>query len=289
MPLRTLAASKAHTSLCRLALACTFAIATFSCLLSSASASIVKGDEVKLTRAGNYGGAHGGGEFRLWKRDGNGDFVEVAKVFCLEYDESIQLNTVFKVGSVSTRAVLGGANTNAGDDLDFATDLLYRRFAEGTLDQVDLDGNGKKFSYGSGGDGSNKWNNAFQRAVWVLEEERSGFGNYYYSDEAKLLHDWAVAESANQTEYSGLVWALNLFSSSASNAAIQAFDPYDTSTWDAVAGKHKQDQLWYFDYGDNSGAIPEPGTVLIWSGLGLAMVGYGRHRRRKAKKVTKAS
>lgn len=245
---------------------------------NTASASLVAKDIVRFTRTGNYGGAYGGGAFTMWKYNAQSNsYDKLGETFCLELDEGVQTGVDFKVGGISTKAVLGGRNTNQGDDLDFATDLLYKRYTEGTLDQVDL-GGGTYFSYDS-----NRWNNAFQAAVWEIEDERDDddfSDDWRYKYKAKKLRDWAVSQTQNETKYSGLVWALNLFDISASDADIDAFDPYDQSTWGHLVNKHKQDQLWYQQDGNSGSAVPEPGTMATWFGLAAFGLVLGRARRK---------
>ena len=81
--------------------------------------------------------------------------------------------------------------------------------------------------------------------------------------------------------YSGSVWALNLFKM---GTDVTDFDPYDESTWVGLESSHVQDQLWYFDDPNfATGSVPEPATVAIWSALGVAGVGFCRFRRRQKK------
>ena len=250
---------------------------------------LTDGDVVQLRRYSSgthetFGAASGGGEFALFKKLGDGSYEYLAKTFCIEYDEHITLNTDFLVGGVSDRAVLGGSNTNFGDPIGYAVDFLYSAFATGTLDTFDL-GSGIHYSATS-----DIWANALQRAIWMLEEEVTGFGSYSYSDEAELLHDFALSSVSTWTENTGNVKALNLFAMGTNLTGFDALNP-TTYNSDGRWGKHKQDQLWYIPdaagppdgVGGSMSTVPEPHSVLIWSAFGIA--GVFARRRSKQRQV----
>jgi hypothetical protein len=102
--------------------------------------------------------------------------------FCVEMDEHFTSGTVYRVDSISDTAWLGGANTNTGDPLSFATKWLYSHYLQGNL-----------YSSLSINPGAN--DSYLQNAIWALEEEQaaptSGF--------AKTLYDAALSASENES------------------------------------------------------------------------------------------
>jgi hypothetical protein len=113
------------------------------------------GESIKVTA---YSGATGGGEFTM-VTSGNVTFQS----FCLERDEYLTPNTFYKIADISTQAIQGGVNTNAGDPLDPRTAYLFYHFTIGDL-KADASHPYSKFSADYGQD-------ALQRAIWMLEGE----------------------------------------------------------------------------------------------------------------------
>ena len=268
------------------------------CPVLAQASMLTQGDIIQLRRYSSgayetYGAASGGGEFAIFKKVGT-TYEFLAKTFCLEYYEHIRLNRDFLVGGVSDRAVLGGKNITTGDELSAAVDFLYSAFYTGTLKNYDvqdylLNPTGPAVYYDPTSD---TWANALQRAIWKLEDEK-GLGNYSYSDEATLLHKFALAQ---ESTWSGSnVRALNLFDV---GTDLTGFDPLDpTSYIDDAKGRtretHKQDQLWYVSGAGTGGPggpgpnpVPEPATLLIWSAFGLG--GFVSSRRRRQSTTTTA-
>ncbi len=230
------------------------------CLSDTASASLMRGDIIQLSRNLPAGGttsghANGGGEFALYKRLANGSLTYVGTTFCIEYDEHIQLNRDIVIGELSDRAVLGGANTNNSDILDDRTKFLYSSYATDSL--------------GASGfvAGDDDWANALQRALWYIEGEVGTL-----TTKAQQLYDYAE-DNADAGTAGGEVFALNLFKSNTPQQYLDAFDPLNPSTWTNLASYHRQDQLWYVK------TVPEPSTMLVWSMM--AGIGFAFTNRRK--------
>jgi hypothetical protein len=66
------------------------------------------------------------------------------------------------------------------------------------------------------------------------------------------------------------VFALNLFADNTPDALLAAFNPLDTSTWAALSGYRKQDQLYF---------VPEPTSVTVFA-VGALLAGASRLRSR---------
>ena len=182
------------------------------------------GEYIKVTA---YSGATGGGEFTV-KNSSN---VELFKSFCLERDEFLSPNTLYKINDISTSAIQGGINTNAGDPLNPRTAYLFYHFTIGDL-KVDSTHPYNKLDSVYGQD-------ALQRAIWMIEEELSlGDSGYDVSNVYYVL--------AGKSEWSdvGAVRVLNLVGDTSPGQAIQ----------------YKQSILVL---------TPEPSTLLVL-GLGLA-------------------
>ncbi|QDV25384.1 hypothetical protein [Aureliella helgolandensis] len=220
---------------------------------SLANAGIIaKGDIVKFAKG--LGGADGGGEFLLLKKNLAGDWSQVGDpTFCLEVDEFIDFNSQFVVGGISKQAVQGGVNTSSGDPLEGKTEFLFESYTNGTLS-------------GFNGASDNQLANAVQSAIWSLEGERGASG---------LALDLIEHAKDQESFTSASVVVLNLFKTSIlKNAlnAFEAFDPNNDSTWDAVSAYHAQDQVFYAH-------APEPVSAGIW-GLGIATMMLPRFRRK---------
>lgn len=236
-------------------LACAVAIA-FSALANTALAApmdLSDGDRIKLDRVGTHG-TTAGGEFRVTSAYVPGDSF---MTFCLEYAETISLNTYYYV-DLNDRAVKGGsgvlgdyvgdADGVAGsyDPLSKATAWLYTQYSDNTFASY-----GIAFDYTS-----NAWADSLQKAIWVLEDEKS---NSYISGDANatLLRSTAIAQSAGWTD-TGRVRVLNLW------------DNYNPTTG-VFSGQH-QDQLYITP-------VPEPETyAMLLAGLGL--MGFVARRRK---------
>ncbi len=143
----------------------------FTCVgvASTASAGTLSvGDYVKLSDS--YG-TTGGGEFIVrgeylkgndgkWTLQSGGyEFI----TFCLEKDEYIGFNTVYRVDSISTAAVNGGNNVQGigSDPLDPRTAYLYYHFIKGDLAGYNY--SDKTLRVESA--------NQLQNAIWYLEGE----------------------------------------------------------------------------------------------------------------------
>lgn len=242
-----------------LAVAVALACATFASASLAAPMVLNDGDKIKLTRqSGVTYGTTAGGEFLASSAFVSGDSF---LTFCLEYSETISLNTYYYV-DVNTKAVKGGggvAATYAGDTagvsgsydpLSNATAWLYTQFSDHTFGTY-----GISFNYASNG-----WADSLQKAIWVLENEKplsyiSGDAN------ALALRTAAITNSASWTD-TKRVRVLNLY------------ETYNATT-NTFSGLH-QDQLYIMP-------VPEPETyAMLLAGLGL--MGFVA-RRRKANRV----
>ncbi len=101
--------------------------------------------------------------------------------FCVEKDETFNINGIYKVASIEDTAWLGGNNTNVGDPLSFATKWLYSHYLQGNLYSSLNINPGTKDSY-------------LQDAIWALEEEQNAPTSGY----AKTLYDAAIDASVNE-------------------------------------------------------------------------------------------
>ncbi len=227
-------------------------------------AGLIKGDIVKFDRAGTVGGSTGGGEFAIHKLvSGNWQRLDVAS-FCLEFNEYVVLGERLVVGSVSDRAVLGGVGSGGlGDPLSAKTQFLYAAYASGQLSTAV-----------TGYTRNAAWADSMQEAVWMLEGEITSFTK---------AHTQTLLTYANN--YTGPllnnVFALNLFREAVPIAALNAFNPSDMTTWDAVKAFHRQDQLYYVPppiTPSGAGTVPEPASLALWLSAGL-MGSFLRFRR----------
>lgn len=102
-------------------------------------------------------GSTNGGEFIITNSTTGSSWTS----FCLELDEYINFGPSYKVVDISSTVYEGGANTNAGDPLDFKTAYLYTQFRAGTLSGYD---------YGTGPARISSAN-SLQNAIWYIEQE----------------------------------------------------------------------------------------------------------------------
>lgn len=153
-----------------------FAVALIAFSMSSAMALPVSpGQQIKITDAGQAGG----GEFTV--RNSSNSILFYS--FCLELSETIALNTLYTIDTISTSAVKGGVGGNP-DPISGETAWLYSNFVAGTLTGY------TKSSLTQG-------ENELQRAIWMYEEEMTvDPGNYFYN--------LAIGKTAEN------VWAVNL-------------------------------------------------------------------------------
>jgi hypothetical protein len=221
---------------------------------SAAALNLTDGDTVKLSYTSTYGGASGGGEFRL-------DGVSVVNgagdsflTFCLEFPEHISLGTSYYV-DVNTKAIAGGngialtypgdvAGTAGSDPLSFATAWLYTQFRAGTL---------AGFNSTSNADA-----NSLQAAIWFFENEQP---LSFLDAKAVQFKNAALAAVAGGWNSIGNVRVLNLWDTRSGTAGNYTF-----------SGNH-QDQLYMIP-------VPEPETyAMMLAGLGL--IGLAARRRKQ--------
>ena len=207
-----------------------------------------------------------GGEFTLSKR-ANNSFFDISayasttsnvgaaspsfQTFCIEYDEnagSPLSSTINPFG----QALLGGANTNAGDYLSVGTAYLYSEFAQGTL---------ASYTYSVGNPNANGNQRGLdarqlQLAFWYLEDEISngqeGLNvgtNVYLSAVSTLFGSLANAKADNAIGGYG-VWALN-----------------------NKQGRTNAQDMLYYKPGLN---VPDGGTTLMLLGIALGSAGLVR-------------
>ena len=231
---------------------------------SSLQAGILsKGDVVYLDRTGTQGGALGGGEFAMWKQNLDLSWQKLAiPAFCIEYNEHIGLGVANKmiVGGVSDRAVYGGVGGHSGsapntyDMLDNRTKFLYEKYATNYGSSTGWGDTNFTFDYNS-----NVWANAFQEAVWNIEQERTNT----LSSEAQKLVNFSSGKSGSG------VFAVNLFAINTPTALLDQFDAFNPNTYSGLENYRKQDQLFYSPGGTAFGnsAVPEPASLVVWLGL----------------------
>ena len=140
------------------------------------------------------GGTNGGGPFDA-DINKSGAFVTDFVTFCLERNESIQLNTPFLVDSITTMAINGGIAGGSPDPLDQRTAFLYQNFAMGTLDNYG-------FNYGSAADYVD-----LQKAIWFIENEVTA-GNWL-STIAKTEVDAGRWSGLGAVKVANMKWMVN--------------------------------------------------------------------------------
>lgn len=227
-------------------------------LTSFAKASVEVGDFIRF----QDGPGSPGGEFGI-ALDAVPSITQFV-TFCLEKNEHINFQSRFYVESIEKYADNGGFGGGSPDYISAETAWLYYNFRQGTLAGYD---------FGLINDHSqSRINsaNAFQNAVWYLEDEQDNAGS------GQSFVDLAQAEKFafdNDANYSGnmqtaidLVRAMNL-------------------RWHKAGGKKAQSQLYLLGDGGGSGGdqnvIPEPATATVWMLLGASGMFLGRRNRRK--------
>jgi hypothetical protein len=156
-------------------------VAAVALSLSSANAlPVSQGQQIKITEAGSAGG----GEFTVKNSSNSILFYS----FCLELSETIDLNTLYTIDTISKSAVKGGVGGNP-DPISDKTAWLYSNFVAGTLT-------------GYSKSSSTQGENALQHAIWMFEQEENvNATNYFYN----------LANTSGWTGgYTGDVWAVNL-------------------------------------------------------------------------------
>jgi hypothetical protein len=155
------------------------AVIAFS--MSSAMALPVSpGQQIKITDAGSASG----GEFTV--RNSSNSILFYS--FCLERSETLSLNTLYTIDTISKSAVKGGIGGDP-DPISDKTAWLYSNFVAGTL---------AGYIQSSPTQGEN----ALQHAIWMFEQEESvDPTNFFY----------ILANASGWTGgYTGNVWAVNL-------------------------------------------------------------------------------
>jgi len=122
------------------------------------------GDTIRLQ---DGTGSTNGGIFRVYINN-----VYKFDTFCVETDEFINLGANYVVADISDKAVLGGANTNANDPLDFRTAWLFYNWSIGNLES--LAGKSANYFRTTAGADDLQW------AIWYIEQEY--VGNNYLVD-----------------------------------------------------------------------------------------------------------
>jgi hypothetical protein len=127
----------------------------------------------------------GGGPFRIDLDGTVHDFL----TFCLEVDEYFTPGENIRVGSISSEARRGGANTDANDPISGTTAFLYTQFRAG-----------------------NPWysnGQHVQEAIWYLEQEVGARSQAAADLLARAASDMALAQWG--LDYLGAVQVMNLY------------------------------------------------------------------------------
>ncbi len=206
------------------------------------------------------------------------------KTFCVEIQETVSLNTWFKVGGeffnqttgaftgfgdMSDRAFYGdGAppiNQVGTDQLDNQTKNLFTQWSQGAAPF---------------GTKTNTLANQVQDAIWMKEDEKVFTGAYQTSLSNLLTNAGNAANSA--------VRVMNLFQYNAGGGSsfdskIINFSTTDESTWQSdLKSNRAQDQIFYDPSLATTPAVPEPATAGL---LGLGMLVAGAYRARRKSKA----
>jgi hypothetical protein len=208
-------------------------------LLFAVPASVAHADEIfvgdHISFERGEGQAGGGGFIATLNNTPEDTFL----TFCLQARTPMEFGEMYTVGGLSTYAEtdepIFGGNAVGHDDLSSQTAWLYTQLRLGTLD---------------GWDNSMTANDAFQWAVWTLEDEFPEVQpDMYWTDLAN--HFINLANQAVQNGFTGLgnVRVINLVS---------------------LDGQDAQDQLAYV-------TTPEPPTIAL---LVCGLFGLGVTRRR---------
>jgi len=148
------------------------------------------GEKIKITASGSSTPYGSGGEFTVVNQANTVTF----KSFCLELNETINLNTFYTISGIDTEAIRGGVGGGHPDPLDPKTAYLFDSFTKGTL---------------GGYTGSAADQKLLQYAIWMLEDEiESGQAGYDVTNKF-----WVAANSSGWTNI-GSVRVINLIDGS---------------------------------------------------------------------------
>jgi len=265
---------------CQLRLpAAAFGLLAFATFATQVQAAIVTGDKIKIERdtggtisstvydisktRGNTGQGSGGGEFRITDLTLIGSEVaDVFKTFCVERNETIGLPGEYFV-SIDEGAIKGGISGGNPDPIGNATAWLYGVYRGSGLDN-ETTTLSHVFDYNSNADVG-----ALQAAIWHLEGELASVSGYA----AELVH---LAQSADYdpdgdgfNDYN--VQVMNLWDTQAQAIAR------DGSL--GAGNGWRQSQLIIVD-GRSNLPVPEPATILVWSGMVGVGLAFGFRRVR---------
>jgi len=166
-------------------------------VLSSASAfaaPLKPGDSIQITETYN-----GGGEFQV--RNAANEILFYS--FCLEVNEALSMNTLYKIDTISKEAVAGGSGGPSPDPISKETAWLYYNFVMGTLPGY----NKLDETYGQ---------MALQQAIWMLEDETGVWKNYFYE---------LAMKNAGEGTYMDRVFAINLVDANGINRQSILYTP----------------------------------------------------------------
>ncbi len=222
-----------------------FAVAALLIFCTTGWASIKVGDTIRFQN----GPGSPGGEFGI-AHSATPNITELV-TFCVERTEFVNFTSNFYVESIETYATNGGSGAVGGQDpVDARTAWLYYNFRHETL---------ANYTYGALTDTSSSRVNsadALQKAIWFLESELASPGS-----------GAAFVAAANAEMNSFLNNSLGYTGNMA--AAIQSVRILNLLKNNA-SGESAQSQLFL---------VPEPGSLLVWGGLGLVGLVVGRRRK----------
>lgn len=174
--------------------------------------------------------------------------------FCIERDETFVPGGTY-YATISDKALLGGANTNAGDPIDPWTAYIYTKFATKTLSNYDYDNATARVSDAT----------ELQKLIWFFEQEFDVLGNGYNYDP----HNQTTAMNFLGQFSQAYAWWLEAMGKNWTDiGGVRAMN-----TWDSAnESGPRQSQLILID-----NPVPAP-AALVLGMIGLGMIGAAKRR-----------